>query len=68
MAGDSVRQRGGDDGLDGDGIHGHGALLNPAGTDVVEEQGAHLVAADQLIGSVGTAHGDSHALGVVVRG
>ena len=63
-----VRERRGDDGLAGDRFLGHGALLDRAGADVVEEQDAHLVAGDELIGAVRALHGDADAVGVGVRG
>ena len=68
MSGNGVGQRGGDDGLDGDGVLRHGALLDAACADVVQQQSAHLVAGDQLIAAVRTLHGDAHAVGVGVGG
>ena len=68
MGGDGIGQRGGDDGLDGDGIFRHGTLLDAACADVIQQQSAHLVAGDQLIAAVRTLHGDTHAVSVGVGG
>ena len=68
MGGDGVGQRGGNDRLDRHRVLGHGALLDAAGADVVQQQSAHLVAGDQLIAAVGALHGDAHTVGVGVGG
>ena len=62
----SVCQRGGHDGLDCHGVLGHGALLDTACADVIQQQNAHLVAGHQLIAAVRALHGDTHAVGVGV--
>ena len=68
VGGHLVRQRGGHDGLHHHGVGGHGALRNAAGADVIQQQNAHLVAAQQLIAAVLAAHGNAHAVGVRVGG
>ena len=62
----SVCQRSGHDGLDCHGVLGHGALLDTACADVVQQQNAHLVAGHQLIAAVRALHGNAHAVGVGV--
>ena len=68
MLGHSVRQRGGHDGLAHDGILGHGALLDAARADVVQQQHANLVAGEQLIAAVLALDGDAHTVGIRVGG
>ena len=56
-----------------DGHHGyrvlrHGAFLNAACADIIQQQHAHLVAGNQLIAAVRAAHGDAHTVGVRVGG
>ena len=66
--GHGIGKGGGHQGLDGHGIGGHGALLDAALADVIQQQHAHLVAGNQLIASVGAADGDAHPIRVGVGG
>ena len=68
VGGNGIGQRGGHDGLDGHGVLGHGALLDAACADVIQQQSAHLVAGHQLIAAIRALHGDAHAVGVGVGG
>ena len=43
-------------------VLGHCALLDAARADVVEQQSAHLIAGDQLVGAVRALHGDTDAV------
>ena len=63
-----ISQRSRNQRLDSHGVLGHGALLNAAFADVVQQQNAHFVAGDQLVGAVGTLHGDANAVGIGVGG
>ena len=47
---------------------GHGALLDAACTDVIQQQHAHLVARKQLVAAVFAAHGNAHTVGIRVGG
>ena len=66
MLGNLVSQRGGDDGLAHDRVLRHGALLDTACTDVVQQQNADLVAGEQLIAAILALDGDAHAVCVRV--
>ena len=47
----SVSQGSGNQGLDSHSVLGHGALLDTAFADVVQQQDANFVAGDQLVGA-----------------
>ena len=66
MLGNLVSQRGGDDGLAHDRVLRHGALLDTACTDVVQQQNADFVAGEQLIAAILALDGDAHAVCVRV--
>ena len=68
VLGHGISQRRGHDGFNGYRVFGHGAFFLTAGADVVEEQHAHLVAGNQLIGAVRALHGDAHAVSIRVGG
>ena len=68
MCGNGIGQRSGYDGLDGHRVFGHGALLDAACADVIQQQSAHLVAGYQLIAAIRALHGNAHAVGIGVGG
>ena len=68
MGGNLVGQRGGNQGFDGNRILRHGALLDSALADIIQQQNAHLVAGNQLIGAVRAADGNAHPVGIRVGG
>ena len=59
MLGDCIGQRCGNDRLHSDRLRRHGTLLDAACADVIEEQHAHLVTGNELIGAVRTLHSDA---------
>ena len=61
-----IGQRRGNDGLDRNRFLRHGSLLDPARADIVEKKDAHLIAGDQLVGTVRAFHGDTDTVRVRV--